>query len=109
MLTNGPPPQSAALLERAGLASSSGGCRSVDAGGCKPRPNAYCYVVDSCGVPLQRCAMVAVHRWDLHGAAAVGMTTGPINRLATPWPPVCTPPTVTSRTLGHLALGLVGR
>ncbi len=101
MLTNGPPPQSAALLERTGLASSSGGC--------KPRPNSYRYVVDSCGVPLQRCTMVAIHRSDLHGAAAVGMTTGPINRLATLWPPVCTPPTVTGRTLGQLALGLVGR
>jgi len=53
--------------------------------------------------------MVAVHRWDLHGATAVGMTTGWIDRRGTPWPPVCTPPTVTGRTLGQVALGLVGR
>ena len=30
--------------------------------------------------------MVAVHPWDLMGAATVGMTTGWIDRTGSPWP-----------------------
>ncbi len=100
------PPQST----RAGLDGLVERRLSVgDPGRCKPHPDAYRYAADSCGVPLQRSAMLGVHPWDLPGATAVCMTTGWIDRHGTPWPPVCTPPTVPARTLGQVALGLVGR
>lgn len=108
-LTNGSLPQSATLLERAGVDGLVERRLSVDdAGRWKPHPDAYRHAADSCGVPLERCAMVAVHPWDLHGAAAVGMTTGWIDRRGTPWPPVFTSPAVTGRTLGEVAHGLLG-
>lgn len=67
-LTNGPLPQSATLLERAGLDGLVERRLSVnDAGRWKPHPDAYRYAADSCGVPLQRCARVAVHPWDRPG------------------------------------------
>ena len=52
---------------------------------------------------------MAVHPWDLHGVAAVRMTTGWVDRHGTPRPPVCTPPMVTDRTLGQVVHGTVGR
>jgi len=109
-LTNGSLAQSATLLERASVDGLVERRLSVDdAGRWKPHPDAYRYAADSCGVALKRCAMVAVHPWDLHGAAAVGMTTGWIHRRGTPWPPVFTSPAVTGRTLGEVAHGLLGR
>ncbi len=108
-LTNGSLSQSATLLERAGVDGLVERRLSVDdAGRWKPHPDAYRYAGDSCGVALERCAMVAVHPWDLHGAAAVGMTAGWIDRRGTPWPPVFTSPAVTGRTLGEVAHGLLG-
>lgn len=108
-LTNGSLRQSARLLESADVEGLVERRLSVDdAGRWKPHPDAYRYAADSCGVALARCAMVAVHPWDLHGAAAVGMTTGWIDRHGTPWPPVFTSPAVTGRTLGEVAHGLLG-
>ena len=107
-LTNGSLAQSAQLLERAGVADLVERRLSVDdAGRWKPHPDAYRYAASACGVRLERCAMVAVHPWDLHGAGAVGMTTGWIDRRGTPWPTVFTPPTVTGATLADVARRLV--
>lgn len=65
-LTNGSLAQSQALLERAGVADLVEQRLSVDdAGRWKPHPDAYDYAARTCGVPLERCAMVAVHPWDL--------------------------------------------
>ncbi len=62
-LTNGSLSQSAALLERAGVADLVEHRLSVDdAGRWKPHPDAYGYAARTCGVPLEGCAMVAVHR-----------------------------------------------
>lgn len=109
-LTNGSLPQSASLLERAGVAGLVERRLSVDnAGRWKPHPDAYRYAADVCGVALERCAMVAVHPWDLHGAAAVGMTAGWVDRRGTPWPAVFAPPAVSGRTLGEVAQSLLGR
>ena len=107
-LTNGSLSQAASLLERAGVAALVERRLSVDdVGRWKPHPDAYRYAAELCGVPLQRCAMVAVHPWDLHGAAAVGMATGWVDRRGAPWPSVFTPPTVTGATLGEVAHGLL--
>lgn len=109
-LTNGSLPQTETLLERAGVAGLVERRLSVDdAGRWKPHPDAYRYAAQQCGVPLERCAMVAVHPWDLHGARAVGMTTGWVNRRGTPWPAVFTAPDVTGSTLGEVAQHLLAR
>lgn len=106
-LTNGSLAQSEQLLERAGVADLVELRLSVDdAGRWKPHPEAYRYAALRCGVPLQRCAMVAVHPGDLHGAGTVGMTTAYVDRRGTPWPAVFTAPTVTGRTLSDVARGL---
>lgn len=106
-LTNGSLPQSEALLERAGVAHLVEQRLSVDeAGRWKPHRDAYAYAARACDVPLERCAMVAVHPWDLMGAAAVGMTTAWIDRKGTPWPGCFERPDVTGPDLPAVARGL---
>lgn len=107
-LTNGSVAQSTTLLDRAGVADLVERRLSVDdAGRWKPHPEAYRYAAKECGVPLERCAMVAVHPWDLQGAAAVGMTCGWIDRRGTPWPAVFPEPQARGATLGAVASALV--
>ncbi|MDQ3612164.1 MAG: haloacid dehalogenase type II [Actinomycetota bacterium] len=107
-LTNGSLAQSEQLLERAGVADLVERRLSVDdAGWWKPHPDAYRYASEQCSVPLERCAMVAVHPWDLHGAAGVGMTTGWIDRRGTPWPVIFEQPSVTGATLTDVARDVV--
>ena len=92
-LTNGSLSLSQGLLERAGLADLVERRLSVDdAGRWKPHPDAYAYAARQCSVPLERCAMVAVHPWDLFGASQVGMRTGWVDRQGSPWPEVFTAP-----------------
>ncbi len=107
-LTNGSLQQAEQLLERAGVADLVERRLSVDdAGRWKPHPDAYRYAAGECGVSLERCAMVAVHPWDLHGAASVGMTCGWIDRQGTPWPAMFSGPAVTGTTLSDVARGLL--
>lgn len=109
-LTNGSLPQAAGLLERAGVDDLVERRLSVDdAGRWKPHPDAYGYAAQVCGVALERCAMVAVHPWDLMGAKAAGMTTGWIDRTGTPWPDVFDPPDVTGPDLPTVARALLAR
>ncbi|CAN5226266.1 haloacid dehalogenase type II [soil metagenome] len=109
-LTNGSPSQSQALLERAGVAGLVTQRLSVDdAGRWKPHPDAYAYAARTLGVPLERCAMVAVHPWDLMGAGGVGMTTGWIDRRGTPWPDVFDDPDVAGPDLPAVAAALLDR
>ncbi len=107
-LTNGSLAQSQALLERAGVADLVEKRLSVDdAGRWKPHPDAYAYAARTCGVPLERCAMVAVHPWDLMGAASVGMTTAWVDRRGTPWPGALPAPDMTGPDLPSVADQLV--
>lgn len=107
-LTNGSLSQSTALLERAGVAHLVERRLSVDdAGRWKPHHDAYAYAARTCGVPLSRCAMVAVHPWDLMGARTAGMTTGWIDRRGAPWPAVFELSDVTGADLPGVAAGLV--
>ncbi len=107
-LTNGSLAQSTQLLERAGVADLVEQRLSVDdAGRWKPHPDAYRWMADRCGVRLERCAMVAVHPWDLQGAGVVGMTCGWIDRQGTPWPDVFERPAVTGKTLSDVVRALL--
>lgn len=109
-LTNGSRPLSEHLLERAGVADLVEHRLSVDdAGRWKPHRDAYAYAAQVCGVPLQRCAMVAVHPWDLLGAAAAGMTTGWVDRWGTPWPQAFPPPDVRGADLPAVARALLAQ
>lgn len=109
-LTNGSLSQSDSLLERAGVADLVERRLSVDdTGRWKPHPDAYAYPARLCGVPPERCAMIAVHPWDLMGAAAAGMTTGWIDRTGTPWPDVFDAPDATGPDLSAVAEALLGR
>ena len=109
-LTNGSLSQTETLLVRAGVADLVERRLSVDdAGRWKPHLDAYAYAARVCGVPLERCAMVAVHPWDLHGAATAGMTTAWVDRRGTPWPQVFAAPHVTGSTVGEVAAGLLAR
>ena len=107
-LTNGSLTQSQGLLERAGLAALVEQRLSVDdAGRWKPHPDAYAYAARQCGVPLERCAMVAVHPWDLWGASQVGMTTGWVDRQGSPWPEVFTAPDARGTDFSAMARALL--
>ncbi len=103
-LTNGSLSQAEALLERAGVDGLVERRMSVDdAGRWKPHRDAYTYAASVCGVPLERCAMVAVHPWDLMGAAAAGMATGWVDRVGAPWPEVFPNPDVSGPDLSTVA------
>lgn len=109
-LTNGSLPQSEVLLDRAGVAGLVEQRLSVDdAGRWKPHRDAYAYAARVAQVRLERCAMVAVHPWDLMGAAAAGMTTGWVDRSGTPWPDAYPRPDVTGADLPAVAAALAGR
>jgi 2-haloacid dehalogenase len=109
-LTNGSLPQSEVLLDRAGVAGLVEQRLSVDdAGRWKPHRDAYAYAARVAQVPLERCAMVAVHPWDLMGASAAGMTTGWVDRSSTPWPDAYPRPDVRGAGLPAVAGALAGR
>ena len=36
----------------------------------KPHPDSYAYALTKCGVTAGEAMLVAVHPWDIHGAAA---------------------------------------
>lgn len=93
-LTNGAASVSQALLDRAGVSDLFERQLTVeDAGHWKPHPAAYAWAAEQCGAAPREMLMVAVHPWDLHGAATAGMLTGWVNRNQTPYPAVFTAPT----------------
>ncbi len=69
-----------------------------DAGVWKPHPDAYAYAAKTCGVAVEEMLLVAVHPWDVHGAAEAGLRTAWVNRSERRYPEVFAAPdhTVTS-------------
>jgi 2-haloacid dehalogenase len=63
-----------------------------DAGAWKPHRDAYAYAAKTCGVPPEEMLLVAVHPWDIHGAAAAGLQTAWVNRSERAYPDVFTAP-----------------
>ncbi len=107
-LTNGSAALAARLFDGAGLSGLVERRLSVDdVGRWKPAPEPYRYAAEQCGVPVDRAAMVAVHPWDLHGAARAGLTTGWISRAGGPWPAVFDGPDATGADLPALARALL--
>ena len=59
------------------------------------------------GAPVERLALVAVHPWDTHGAAAAGLVTGWVDRTGRPCPAVFTSPVVRAGDLAGVVAGLL--
>lgn len=47
----------------------------------KPHPRVYHHLAATVGRSPSEVALVAVHAWDLHGAASAGLSTGWASRL----------------------------
>jgi 2-haloacid dehalogenase len=110
--TNGSAAGAAALLGRAGVRHLLDRTLSVEGLGVwKPHPEAYTHAVRVLGGRAADLTMVAVHPWDLHGAARAGLRTAYLDRSGAPWPGAFTPPDVVVSSLLELpeALGAASR
>lgn len=102
-LSNGPAASAERLLGEAGLLDAVDGLLSVEGHTpWKPARDAY-------RGALARTAtdgpayLVAVHPWDVHGAAAAGLATVWVDRSGAPYPGHFHPPTLTVTGLDQLA------
>ncbi|GAB3878805.1 haloacid dehalogenase type II [Terrabacter terrigena] len=103
-LSNGSTSVAQGLLERAGLTDSFEALLSVeDAEAWKPHPASYAYALEACGVSAAEAMLVAVHPWDIDGAARAGLRTGWLNRDGARYPRYFTPPDVEAADLVELA------
>ena len=106
-LSNGSTGVAERLFTAAGIQDEFEALLSVeDAGAWKPARAAYEYAADTCGTDLADMLLVAVHPWDVDGAARAGMASAWINRGATAYPDVFTPPSLTATGLTDLAAQL---
>ena len=107
-LTNGSVGPTRQILAAAGVVELFTGILSVDdVGHWKPRPEPYRYLAEVVGVSPERIALVAVHPWDIHGAASAGMMTGWANRDGRRYPSMFRAPTVQSADLDGVVERLV--
>jgi 2-haloacid dehalogenase len=108
-LSNGAAAVAERLLAGAGLREAFELLLSVeDAGIWKPAPGAYAYAARACGVDPAELLMVAVHPWDLHGAAHAGLHTAWINRSSRRYPGYFTAPDHQVTGVDGLAAALTG-
>jgi 2-haloacid dehalogenase len=103
-LSNGSAAVAERLLTSAGLRDEFERLLSVeDAGVWKPARGAYEYAARACGVSLSDMVLVAVHPWDIDGAARAGMQTAWVDRDGRPYPGYFATPTHTVSALPELA------
>lgn len=108
-LTNGAASTAQGLFERNGIEDCFERLLSVaDAPAWKPARSAYEYALQECGVGAADALLVAVHPWDLHGAAAAGLSTAFVNRTGARYPEYFTRPDLEVGTLSELA-GVLAR
>lgn len=80
-LTNGSARVAERLFTQAGIRDEFEQLLTVeDAQAWKPHPASYAYAAERCGVGAADMLLVAVHPWDIHGAARAGLRTAWINR-----------------------------
>jgi 2-haloacid dehalogenase len=102
-LSNGSAGVAHRLLTGAGIREEFEQLLSVeDAGVWKPALGSYAYAARTCGVDPVEMMLVAVHPWDIDGAARAGMETAWINRDGLPYPEYFTAPTHTITALTEL-------
>jgi 2-haloacid dehalogenase len=108
-LTNGSTTVAEGLFERAGVRVEFEALMSVeDAGVWKPAKGAYEYAARRCGVDVADLLLVAVHPWDIDGAARAGLSTAWIDRTGTSYPGHFSTPTYTVSALTELPEALAG-
>ncbi|WP_219414496.1 haloacid dehalogenase type II [Pseudonocardia nigra] len=106
-LTNGPTSTAERLLGSAGIDGEFERLLSVeDAGVWKPAAGAYRYAAETCGAAVSDMLLVAVHPWDIDGAARAGLGTAWVNRTGAPYPPYFRPPQHTVTRLDELPAAL---
>lgn len=102
-LSNGSTDIADRLLEGAGIRKDFEHLLSVDdAGVWKPGLNSYIYAANICQVQLSEMVLVAVHPWDINGAAYAGMQTAFIQREQNLYPNYFTPADYTVTALSEL-------
>lgn len=103
-LTNGATVVADTLLTRAGVREELELLLSVeDAPAWKPAEAAYRWAAERCDVTVADAMLVAVHPWDVDGAARAGMRTAWLDRRGTAYPAYFTAPELTATSLTHLA------
>lgn len=102
-LTNGSAKVAEKLFAPAGLGNQFERLLSVeDAPAWKPARAAYHHAAAACAVDPGQMLLVAVHPWDIHGAAQAGLATAWINRTGAKYPDYFTAPDYTVASLGEL-------
>jgi 2-haloacid dehalogenase len=106
-LTNGSTRVAEKLFTAAGIRDSFDRLLSVeDAPAWKPARAAYDHAATACGTDPEHLLLVAVHPWDIHGAARAGLGTAWINRSGATYPAYFTKPDYTVASLPDLAAAL---
>lgn len=106
-LSNGSAQVAGRLTETARIGGQFERFLSVeDAGVWKPHRAAYQYAAQQCQTPKEQMLLVAVHPWDVHGAARTGLRTAWVNRTGTSYPSYCARPDLTVTALTDLAPAL---
>jgi 2-haloacid dehalogenase len=95
-LSNGAAAIAERLLGQAGVRDRFERLLSVeDAGAWKPTARAYEYAAQELDVKVEDLLLVAVHPWDVDGAARAGLQTAWVNRSEASYPAMFTAPTYT--------------
>lgn len=103
-LSNGSAQVAQTLLGRAAIRDDFDALLTVeDAPAWKPVRSAYQYAADACGVQPRDMLLVAVHPWDIHGAAQAGLRTAWLNRTDAVYPRYFAAPDYTIPALSELA------
>jgi 2-haloacid dehalogenase len=103
-LSNGAAQVAETLFTRAGISDDFERLLSVEeAAAWKPERSAYEHAARQCGVSAEEMMLVAVHPWDIHGAARAGLSTAWINRGDGRWPSYFAAPDVTAGSVEELA------
>ncbi len=103
-LSNGAASVAAGLFDRAGIRDNFEALLSVEqAGTWKPVAGAYAYALEQCGVDPMDAMLVAVHPWDIDGAARAGLATAWIDRAGGPYPGYFKTPDLAPQSLVELA------
>ena len=106
-LSNGSASVAEALLGRAGIRDHFEALLSVERAALwKPAASAYAYALEQCGVDRGAAMLVAVHPWDIDGAARAGLATAWVNRHGGAYPLYFTAPDLEVGSLRDLAAEL---
>jgi 2-haloacid dehalogenase len=109
-LTNGTAQVAQKLFTAGGIRDEFEALLSVeDAPAWKPHPSSYRYAAQQCGTESGNMLLVAVHPWDIHGAARAGLRTAWVNRTGATYPSYFAHPDLAVDSLTELASGLAAR